>query len=37
MEGGLGQFLDIRGGGGLVEKEGGAVFEGGGLIPQCTL
>ena len=34
----LGQFADLRGEG-LAKKERrrGAVFEGGGLTPQCTL
>ena len=36
-KGRLGQFADLRrGGGGLVRKRGGGVFEGA-LIPQCTL
>ena len=36
-KGGLGQFADLRkGGGGLAKKKGG-VFEGGGLMLQCTL
>ena len=34
MGGGLGQYADLRGG--LARKRGGA-FEGGGVIPQCTL
>ena len=33
---GLGQFADLGGGGGLGEKEGGGVFEGG-LIPLHTV
>ena len=37
---GLGQFADLRGG--LPKKRGGGVFEkarweGGGVIPRCTL
>ena len=36
MEGGLGQFVDLRGT--WKERESGAfVGGGGGLIPQCTL
>ena len=36
--GGLGQFANWRGRGGLGKKEGrGAFEEGGELIPQCTL
>ena len=33
--GGLGQFVDLRGG--AWQERGGGVFEGGGLIPQCPL
>ena len=35
-KGGLGQFADLRGEGGLGKKEG-VLFLRGGLIPQCTL
>ena len=35
-KGGLRQFADLGGGGGLGKKERGGVFEGG-LILQCTL
>ena len=41
-EEGLGQFADLRGergrgGRGLAKKEENSVFEGEGVIPQCTL
>ena len=37
MTGGLGQFADLMGEGGLAKKGGGVFERGGGLIPQCTL
>ena len=37
-EGGLDRTSALKGGGrGLARKRGGGVFEGGGLIPRCTL
>ena len=35
--GGLGQFADLMGEGGLAGKEEGVMFLSGGLLPQCTL
>ena len=35
--GGLGQFSDLRGGGGLAKEEGVFLRGEGGLIPQCIL
>ena len=32
---GLGQFADLRGGGGLGKKDEGGVFEGGGWYPDA--